>query len=130
MMCFVEKLQAIAGTSLMERKSDVWKIGWDMNLLVASYAVTSVTTPTLSPIMIIFSKQAVRNGRLLSISVVVIPMVILTSVIALILQVILPSSSLLCTSGSLLFKLGPRHFGCSSKNALKCQLGFFETGLW
>ena len=38
-VCFIGTLQAIAVTFVMEHKSSVWKIGWDMNLLAAAYAV-------------------------------------------------------------------------------------------
>ncbi|KAG6472100.1 WAT1-related protein At5g07050-like [Zingiber officinale] len=37
-ICGVGTLQAIAVTSIMEHKSSVWKIGFDMNLLAAAYA--------------------------------------------------------------------------------------------
>ena len=38
-MCFVGTLQAIAVTLVAEHKASVWRIGWDMNLLAAAYAV-------------------------------------------------------------------------------------------
>ncbi|KAI9121322.1 hypothetical protein K1719_008355 [Acacia pycnantha] len=38
LVCFVGTLQSIAVTLLMEHKSSVWSIGWDMNLLAAAYA--------------------------------------------------------------------------------------------
>ena len=42
-------LQAIAVTVVAEHKASVWRIGWDMNLLAAAYAVssrTALTNPT------------------------------------------------------------------------------------
>ena len=39
-MCFVGTLQAIAVTFVVEHKPSVWKIGIDMNLLAAAYAVS------------------------------------------------------------------------------------------
>jgi len=36
-------LQAIAVTLVMEHKPSVWKIGFDMNLLAAAYAVCSLS---------------------------------------------------------------------------------------
>ncbi|KQK06283.1 WAT1-related protein At5g07050 [Brachypodium distachyon] len=38
LICFVGTLQAIVVTLAMEHKVDVWKIGFDMNLLAAAYA--------------------------------------------------------------------------------------------
>ncbi|KAL2480801.1 WAT1-related protein [Abeliophyllum distichum] len=38
LVCFMGTLQSIAVTSVMEHKSSVWAIGWDMNLLAAAYA--------------------------------------------------------------------------------------------
>lgn len=38
LVCFVGTLQSIAVTFVMEHKSSVWSIGWDMNLLAAAYA--------------------------------------------------------------------------------------------
>lgn len=38
LVCFVGTLQAIAVTFVMEHRSGVWKVGWDMNLLAAAYA--------------------------------------------------------------------------------------------
>lgn len=40
LVCFVGTLQAIAVTFVMEHRTGVWKIGWDMNLLAAAYAVS------------------------------------------------------------------------------------------
>ncbi|PON51213.1 Plant-drug/metabolite exporter [Parasponia andersonii] len=40
LVCFIGTLQAIAVTFVMEHKSSVWRIGWDMNLLAAAYAGT------------------------------------------------------------------------------------------
>lgn len=40
LVCFMGTLQAIAVTFVMEHKSSVWRIGWDMNLLAAAYAVS------------------------------------------------------------------------------------------
>lgn len=40
LMCFVGTLQAIAVTFVVEHKPSVWKIGLDMNLLAAAYAVS------------------------------------------------------------------------------------------
>ena len=39
LFCFIGTLQAIAVTFVMEHKTSVWTIGWDMNLLAAAYAV-------------------------------------------------------------------------------------------
>jgi hypothetical protein len=39
MICFIGTLQAIAVTFVMEHKPSVWKIGFDLNLLAAAYAV-------------------------------------------------------------------------------------------
>ncbi|KAF3319726.1 WAT1-related protein [Carex littledalei] len=38
LICFVGTLQAIVVTFVMEHKTSVWSIGWDMNLLAAAYA--------------------------------------------------------------------------------------------
>ncbi|CAA2997995.1 WAT1-related At5g07050-like [Olea europaea subsp. europaea] len=38
LVCFLGTLQSIAVTFVMEHKSSVWTIGWDMNLLAAAYA--------------------------------------------------------------------------------------------
>ncbi|KAL3534760.1 hypothetical protein ACH5RR_003221 [Cinchona calisaya] len=38
LVCFMGTLQSIAVTLVMEHKSSVWTIGWDMNLLAAAYA--------------------------------------------------------------------------------------------
>lgn len=40
LICFVGTLQAIAVTLVMEHNPSVWKIGFDMNLLAAAYAVS------------------------------------------------------------------------------------------
>ncbi|GAA0170946.1 hypothetical protein LIER_25097 [Lithospermum erythrorhizon] len=39
MVCFMGTLQSIVVTLVMEHKSSVWHIGFDMNLLAAAYAV-------------------------------------------------------------------------------------------
>lgn len=39
LVCFVGTLQAIAVTFVMEHRAGAWKVGWDMNLLAAAYAV-------------------------------------------------------------------------------------------
>lgn len=39
MVCLMGTLQAIAVTFVMEHDPSVWRIGWDMNLLAAAYAV-------------------------------------------------------------------------------------------
>ncbi|KAK4771655.1 hypothetical protein SAY87_032187 [Trapa incisa] len=46
LVCFVGTLQAIAVTFVMEHRTGVWKIGWDMNLLAAAYA--GVVTSSIS----------------------------------------------------------------------------------
>lgn len=38
LVCFMGTLQSIAVTLVMEHKTSVWPIGWDMNLLAAAYA--------------------------------------------------------------------------------------------
>ncbi|RYR32477.1 hypothetical protein Ahy_A10g047039 isoform B [Arachis hypogaea] len=38
LICFIGIIQATVVTFLMERKTSVWLIGWDMNLLAAAYA--------------------------------------------------------------------------------------------
>ncbi|GAB4843967.1 hypothetical protein Ancab_013931 [Ancistrocladus abbreviatus] len=38
LVCFIGTLQSIAVTFVMEHRSSVWTIGWDMNLLAAAYA--------------------------------------------------------------------------------------------
>ncbi|XAR48313.1 hypothetical protein NMG60_11031084 [Bertholletia excelsa] len=38
LVCFMGTLQSIAVTFVMEHRSSVWTIGWDMNLLAAAYA--------------------------------------------------------------------------------------------
>ncbi|KAJ4777214.1 WAT1-related protein [Rhynchospora pubera] len=38
LICFVGTLQAIVVTFVMEHKTSVWSIGWDMNLFAAAYA--------------------------------------------------------------------------------------------
>jgi hypothetical protein len=40
LVCFIGTLQAIVVTFVMERRISVWKIGFDMNLLAAAYAVS------------------------------------------------------------------------------------------
>lgn len=39
LMCFIGTLQAIAVTFVAEHNLSVWRIGWDMSLLAAAYAV-------------------------------------------------------------------------------------------
>lgn len=51
LVCFVGTLQAIAVTFVMEHKTGVWKIGWDMNLLAAAYAVSFPIAAYLQPQM-------------------------------------------------------------------------------
>ncbi|KAF5729342.1 WAT1-related protein [Tripterygium wilfordii] len=46
LVCFFGTLQAIAVTFVMEHKSSVWRIGWDMNLLAAAYA--GIVTSSIS----------------------------------------------------------------------------------
>jgi hypothetical protein len=41
LICFVGTLQAIVVTFAMERDTSVWRIGFDMNLLAAAYAVST-----------------------------------------------------------------------------------------
>jgi hypothetical protein len=43
LICFVGTLQAVVVTLAMEHTTDVWKIGFDMNLLAAAYAVSLQT---------------------------------------------------------------------------------------
>jgi drug/metabolite transporter (DMT)-like permease len=43
LICFVGTLQAIVVTFAMEHRPSVWTIGFDMNLLAAAYAVSSVS---------------------------------------------------------------------------------------
>lgn len=50
LVCFIGTLQAIAVTFVMEHKPSVWKIGFDMNLLAAAYAVCNSTDQSLSPL--------------------------------------------------------------------------------
>ncbi|XP_071720077.1 WAT1-related protein At5g07050-like [Rutidosis leptorrhynchoides] len=38
LVCFIGTLQSIVVTFVMDRKPNVWTIGWDMNLLAAAYA--------------------------------------------------------------------------------------------
>ena len=40
LVCFIGTLQAIVVTFVMERRTSVWTIGFDMNLLAAAYAVS------------------------------------------------------------------------------------------
>ncbi|KAL6328061.1 hypothetical protein AAG906_033331 [Vitis piasezkii] len=46
LICFIGTLQAIAVTFVMEHKTSVWTIGWDMNLLAAAYA--GIVTSSIS----------------------------------------------------------------------------------
>jgi len=46
LICFVGTLQAIVVTFVMERRTSVWRIGFDMNLLAAAYAVSLLDSPT------------------------------------------------------------------------------------
>ncbi|KAA8537357.1 hypothetical protein F0562_026956 [Nyssa sinensis] len=46
MVCFMGTLQAVAVTFVMEHKTSVWQIGWDMNLLAAAYA--GIVTSSIS----------------------------------------------------------------------------------
>lgn len=48
LICFVGTLQAIVVTFVMERETSVWRIGFDMNLLAAAYAV-SIPKPCSAP---------------------------------------------------------------------------------
>lgn len=41
LVCFMGTLQSMALTFVMEHKTSVWTIGFDMNLLAAAYAVSS-----------------------------------------------------------------------------------------
>lgn len=43
LVCFMGTMQAIAVTFVMEHNTSAWRIGWDMNLLAAAYAVSSHT---------------------------------------------------------------------------------------
>lgn len=45
MVCLMGTLQAIAVTFVMEHDPSVWRIGWDMNLLAAAYAVSTFCFP-------------------------------------------------------------------------------------
>ena len=40
LVCFMGTLQSIAVTFAMEHKPGAWRIGFDMNLLAAAYAVS------------------------------------------------------------------------------------------
>ena len=42
LVCFIGTLQAAVVTFVMERRTSVWTIGFDMNLLAAAYAVSIV----------------------------------------------------------------------------------------
>ena len=42
LICFVGTLQAIVVTFAMEHRPNVWTIGFDMNLLAAAYAVSTL----------------------------------------------------------------------------------------
>ncbi|KAG5227748.1 hypothetical protein OIU76_017288 [Salix suchowensis] len=46
LICFIGTIQAIAVTFVMEHKTSVWTIGWDMNLLAAAYA--GIVTSSIS----------------------------------------------------------------------------------
>jgi len=46
LVCALGTLQSIAVTFVMEHKTSVWAIGWDMNLLAAAYAVSFCLTPS------------------------------------------------------------------------------------
>ncbi|KAL0387728.1 UNVERIFIED_CONTAM: WAT1-related protein [Sesamum radiatum] len=46
LVCLTGTLQAIVVTFVMERKTSVWHIGWDMNLLAAAYA--GIVTSSIS----------------------------------------------------------------------------------
>ncbi|KAL2230555.1 WAT1-related protein At5g07050-like isoform X2 [Sesamum indicum] len=46
LVCFTGTLQAIVVTFVMERRTSVWRIGWDMNLLAAAYA--GIVTSSIS----------------------------------------------------------------------------------
>ena len=48
LVCFLGTLQSIAVTFVMEHKPSAWTIGWDMNLLAAAYAVTTLFYPFFS----------------------------------------------------------------------------------
>jgi hypothetical protein len=48
LICFVGTLQAIVVTFVMEHNVSVWKIGFDMNLLAAAYAVSLSDTALFS----------------------------------------------------------------------------------
>ena len=39
LVCFIGTLQAIAVTFVVEHNPSVWRIGWDVSLLAAAYAV-------------------------------------------------------------------------------------------
>jgi drug/metabolite transporter (DMT)-like permease len=58
LICFVGTLQAIVVTFVMERSTSVWRIGFDMNLLAAAYAVS------LLPYLALLS--ASKNGMTLT----------------------------------------------------------------
>jgi hypothetical protein len=45
LVCFVGTLQAVVVTFVMERRTSVWTIGFDMNLLAAAYAVRDPIRP-------------------------------------------------------------------------------------
>ncbi|KAJ8755988.1 hypothetical protein K2173_024533 [Erythroxylum novogranatense] len=46
LVCFTGTVQAIAVTFVMEHKANVWRVGWDMNLLAAAYA--GIVTSSIS----------------------------------------------------------------------------------
>jgi len=47
LVCFIGTLQAIVVTFVMERRTSVWTIGFDMNLLAAAYAVRTIHQPDM-----------------------------------------------------------------------------------
>ena len=51
LVCFLGTLQSMAVTFVMENKASVWSVGWDMNLLAAVYAVSSL------PPLLIYIKE-------------------------------------------------------------------------
>uniref|UniRef100_J3M745 EamA domain-containing protein n=1 Tax=Oryza brachyantha TaxID=4533 RepID=J3M745_ORYBR len=57
LICFVGTLQAIVVTFVMEHRTSVWKIGFDMNLLAAAYAVSLENHPRY----ILFSSRAIEH---------------------------------------------------------------------
>lgn len=61
-VCFLGTLQSIAVTFVMEHKASAWTIGWDMNLLAAAYAVSSLS---LSHSVCLKLYWFIRNGGLI-----------------------------------------------------------------